>query len=190
MTQGSKFIKPNVKELRRLEQSMNTLHQAASYFHEHFVGRKMVYCTPHDEVAVYFSETNYMHLCGLNYSKGAEKFFIDCLDQQVNLNLLKVKEDGTTLQKLQVLASISELTSSYLRLTGSGRYLFLEFDYALRTKKQILAVTLKDTTRKVVPQSLLDLKSQKSFPIGEGVTQIYSVDLLTQEVKEYYNSNQ
>lgn len=190
VTQKAKFRKPNSKELRRLEQSMKAFHEAAGYFQEHFVGRKMVYSTSNDEIAVYFSGSNYMHLCGLSYSKGAEKFFIDCLDNKVDLKSLKVKDDGTTMQKLQVLPFISELTSSYLKLTGSGRYLFLEFDYALRTRKQILAVTLKATSHKTVPQSLLDLKSQQSFPIGEAVRQIYSVHLSTKEVKEYFNSNQ
>lgn len=133
--QKDKFRKPNPKELRYLEHSMKTLHEAACYFQEHFVGRKMIYSTSKDEIAVYFSGSNYMHLCGLSYSKGTEKFFIDCLDKKVDLKYLKVKENGTTMQKLQVLAFVSELTSPYLKLTGAGRYLFLEFDYALRTKR-------------------------------------------------------
>ena len=46
-------------------------------------------------------------------------------------------------KKLQVLGSIEELLGKHVHLTGSGRYLYLEFDYALRTRKQILALTLK-----------------------------------------------
>lgn len=180
MVHKSQFKKPNQKELQRLAGYMTMLHQAACYFKDHFVGQKVVYSTSQNTVAIYFSETNYMHLCGLYYAKGTKKFFSDCLGKQVDLTALMVKKDGTTMQKLQVLGSISDLTSPYVRLTGSGRYLFLEFDYALRTKKQILAVTLKDTTGKIVPQSLLNLKSQKCFPTGEDVTQIYSVDLKTQ----------
>ena len=34
-----------------------------------------------------------------------------------------------------------ELLGKHVHLTGSGRYLYLEFDYALRTRKQILALT-------------------------------------------------
>lgn len=165
---------------------MKTLHDAANYFQKHFVGRKMVYRTSDCEIAVYFSGSNYMHLCGLSYSKGAEKFFIDCLDNKVDLKCIKVKDDGTTMQKLTVLVFISELTGSHLRLTGSGRYLKLSFDYALRTKKQILAVTLKDTSNKIVPQSLLDLKSTNNFPSGEVVSQVYSVNLVTKEIKVYF----
>lgn len=189
MIQKSRYRTPNQKEFRRLEQSVNLIYQAADYFQKYFVGRKMVYSTHKNEVELYFSQTNYMHLCGLYYSEGAEKFFIDCLDKQVNLKSLMIKKDGTTMQKLQVLPSIMELTSPYVRLTGSGRYLFLEFDYALRTKKQILAVTLKGTTHKIFPQSLLNLKAQKSFPVGETVIRIHSIDLITHSEKEHYNSN-
>ena len=55
----------------------------------------------------------------------------------------------------------------HVHLTGSGRYLYLEFDYALRTRKQILALTLKETSKKIVPQSLLDLKRKTVFPKGQ-----------------------
>ena len=78
------------------------------------------------------------------------------MDKKLDVSSLLVKKDGTTFQRLAILNSVTELTSSHVRLTGSGRYLYLEFDYALRTKKQILALTLKDTSKKIVPQSLLD----------------------------------
>ena len=81
------------------------------------------------------------------------------------------------MQKLQVLGSIEELLGKHVHLTGSGRYLYLEFDYALRTRKQILALTLKETSRKIVPQSLLDLKRKTVFPKGQKVISIYSKHL-------------
>lgn len=186
MIQKSRYRIPNQKEFRRLEQSVNLIYQTADYFQEYFVGRKMVYSTQKNEVELYFSQTNYMHLCGLYYSEGAEKFFIDCLDKKVNLKSLLIKKDGTTMQKLQVLPSIKELTSPYVWLTGSGKYLRLEFDYSLRTRKQILALTLKDTQSKIVPQSLLNLKSKEVFPKGEPVTCIYSKSLLEEELKQHF----
>ena len=45
MIQKSRYRIPNQKEFRRLEQSVNLIYQAADYFQEYFVGRKMVYST-------------------------------------------------------------------------------------------------------------------------------------------------
>lgn len=78
------------------------------------------------------------------------------------------------------------MIGQYVHLTQSGRYLYLEFDYALRTKKQILALTLKDTRSKVVPQSLLNLKRQKTFPIGAPVQCIYAKYLNNHQIEIYY----
>ena len=127
-----------------------------------------------------------MHLCGLYYSRGTKNFFLDCLDKKLDVSSLLVKKDGTTFQKLAILNSVTELTSPHVRLTGSGRYLYLEFDYALRTKKQILALTLKDTSKKIVPQSLLDLKKKRDFPKGEAVIKIYAVDFYSRKEWIYY----
>lgn len=139
-----------------------------------------------NKIAVYFSESNFMHLCGLYYSRGAKNFFLDCLDNKLKVSSVLVKKDGTTFQKLAILNSITELTSPHVRLTGSGRYLYLEFDYALRTRKQILALTLIDTSKKIVPQSLLNLKKTREFPKGESVIKIYAVDFYNGKELIYY----
>ncbi|MBS4761370.1 hypothetical protein KG089_01445 [Carnobacteriaceae bacterium zg-ZUI252] len=186
MVQKVKFKVANYKELRQIEQSLQALYKAAAYFKTYFIGKKVVYCTLNNEVEVYFSESNFMHLCGLYYPKGTKKFFRDCLDKCLNVSSLLVKKDGTTMQKLQILASVSDLTSPYVRLTGSGKYLHLEFDYALRTKKQILALTLKEAQRKLIPQSLLDLKRLTIFPKGETVIKIYAIKHDTKEEITYY----
>ena len=176
----------NTLENNRIVCIIPSLYKIAKYFKDNFFGKKVVYCTRNQKVSVYFSESNFMHLCGLYYSRGAKNFFLDCLDKKLDVSSLLVKKDGTTFQKLAILNSVTELTSSHVRLTGSGRYLYLEFDYALRTKKQILALTLKDTSKKIVPQSLLDLKKKRDFPKGEAVIKIYAVDFYTGKEWIYY----
>ena len=187
MRQKNQFRKMNISEYNKILQSLSFLRSAATYFKEYFINKKVVYRTKDNEITVYFSESNFMHLCGFYYLKGTNKFFKDCLDNQLDISSLLVKKDGTTMQKIQILSSITELTSSHVRLTGSGRYLYLEFDYSLRTNKQILALTLKDTHKKVVPQSLLNLKKMKNFFKGEAVIEIYAVKLETNEKVIYYN---
>ncbi len=186
MKKEEQFRTINTLEYNRIIHSIPSLYKIAKYFKDNFFGKKVVYCTRNQKISVYFSESNFMHLCGLHYSRGAKNFFLDCLDKKLDVSSLLVKKDGTTFQKLAILNSVTELTSPHVRLTGSGRYLYLEFDYALRTKKQILALTLKDTSKKIVPQSLLDLKKKRDFPKGEDIIKIYAVDFYTGKEWIYY----
>ena len=187
MKKEERFRTINTPEYNRIIHSIPILNKIAKYFNDNFFGKKVVYCTRNQKVSVYFSESNFMHLCGLYYSRGTKNFFLDCLDKKLDVSSLLVKKDGTTFQKLAILNSVTELTSPHVRLTGSGRYLYLEFDYALRTKKQILALTLKDTSKKIVPQSLLDLKKKRDFPKGEAVIKIYALDFYTGKELIYYS---
>ena len=186
MKKEEQFRRINTLEYNKIVQSIPLLNKIANYFKDYFFGKKVVYCTSNQKVAVYFSESNFMHLCGLYYSRGAKNFFLDCLDNKLKVSSVLVKKDGTTFQKLAILNSITELTSPHVRLTGSGRYLYLEFDYALRTRKQILALTLIDTSKKIVPQSLLNLKKTREFPKGESVIKIYAVDFYNGKELIYY----
>ena len=186
MSRKSEFKTMDSRELKRIEKSIPLLHRVSTYFNDFFVGKRVIYCTQNNKITVHFSKSNFMHLCGINYTKGTEKFFDDCLDDHLDIDSIHVKKDGTTMQKLQILSSIFELTSSHVRLTGPGTFLLLRFDNALRTNKQILALTLKSTDRKIVPQSLLDLKKMNSFPIGEVVTKIYAIPYGSCEEIVYY----
>ena len=186
MKKEEQFRTINTLENNRIVCIIPSLYKIAKYFKDNFFGKKVVYCTRNQKVSVYFSESNFMHLCGLYYSRGTKNFFLDCLDKKLDVSSFLVKKDGTTFQKLAILNSVTELISPHVRLTGSGRYLYLEFDYALRTKKQILALTLKDTSKKVVPQSLLDLKNKRDFPNGEPVIKIYAVDFYSRKEWIYY----
>ena len=187
MKKEEQYRRINTLEYNKIVQSIPLLNKIANYFKDYFFGKKVVYCTSNQKVAVYFSESNFMHLCGLYYSRGAKNFFLDCLDNKLKVSSVLVKKDGTTFQKLAILNSITELTSPHVRLTGSGRYLYLEFDYALRTRKQILALTLIDTSKKIVPQSLLNLKKTREFPKGESVIKIYAVDFYNGKELIYYS---
>lgn len=182
-----KYRLPNFNEKLKLQRYFEQLHSAALFVKQHFIGKSMIYETESEIVEVRFSSTNFMHLCGIHYTEGAAQFFEACLNHHVVVDKIKIKDDGTTFQKLQLLPSIAELLGDYVCLTGSGKYLYLEFDYALRTNKQILALTLKDTSRKIVPQSLLYLKRKNVFPKGEKVVKIYSRHLQSSELIPYFD---
>ena len=49
-----------------------------------------------------------------------------------------------------------------------------------------MALTLIDTSKKIVPQSLLNLKKTREFPKGESVIKIYAVDFYNGKELIYY----
>lgn len=182
---NNKYKKPNPKELKALHEFVVCLHEAATFFKDHFVGKIMCYETSVKKVEVQFISTNFMHLCGINYERGAKRFFEDCLDDRILINSIRVKCDGTTIQKLKVLRNISELIGNNLRVTDSGDGLKISFDYAIRTRKQIFALALVNKRTRVIPISLLNLKSRNFFPSGDLVESIYSVNLNDNSIKWY-----
>lgn len=182
---NNKYKKPNSKELKTLYEFVVCLHEAATFFKEHFVGKIVCYETSTKKVEVQFISTNFMHLCGIDYKRGAKQFFEDCLDDCIHVDLIHVKCDGTTIQKLKVLRSISELVGNNLRVTNSGDGLKISFDYAIRTRKQIFALALVNKRTRVMPISLLNLKSRNFFPSGDLVESIYSVNLNDNSIKWY-----
>lgn len=161
MKRLNEYKRPSSNEIIVLRRYFEKIFEASIFFNRYFKNKVVYYATDNDMIAIYFSTTNFMHLCGIGYCKGPASFFDDCLLRHLVVDDILIKRDGTTFQKLQVLSSIQELIGPRVQLTQSGRYLYLQFDYVLRTKKQILALTLKDTHFKVVPQSLLDLKGRK-----------------------------
>lgn len=63
------------------------------------------------------------------------------------------------------------------QIASSGTFLNLRFDSAIRTKKQIAAITLLNDRTTYVPQSLLNLKNMKKFPSSKNVICIYAEDM-------------
>lgn len=182
---NNKYKKPNPKELKALHEFVVCLHEGATFFKDHFVGKIMCYETSAKKVEVQFISTNFMHLCGIDYDRGAKRFFEDCLDDRILVNSIRVKCDGTTIQKLKVLRNISELINNNLRVTDSGDGLKISFDYAIRTRKQIFALALVNKRTRVIPISLLNLKSRNFFLSGDLVESIYSVNLNDNSIKWY-----
>lgn len=189
MNKKNRYKRMSFSEQTKLKHYLDVIYRTAQFLEDHFINQKVVYCTASQEVIIAFAKTNFMHLCGLYYKKGAHSFYDDSLNHHLKLELLQIKKDGTSFQKLQVLHSIKDLISPFVLLTGRGTFLYLDFDYALRTRKQILALTLIDDRSVLVPQSLLNLKRQKSFPKGEPVYRIYAEHYKTGQRQDLYLKN-
>ncbi|RVU70948.1 hypothetical protein EJK17_05020 [Lactobacillus xujianguonis] len=79
--------------------------------------------------------------------------------------------------------------SKNVRLTNKGRSLLLDYDYALRTRRQVLALTLidRDDRFHAIPQSLLNLHKMKKFAQGEPVIKIESKKFNSNEVEVLFD---
>lgn len=173
----SKYKRPSYKEFNELKVFSKDLTAAAVYLKEYFVAKQLYFCTGKDSVNLIFKSSNFMHLCGVNYEKGANSFFNECLNSTLELSKIRVKKDGTTFQKLRVLSAIPLLLKVNTSLVRRGKYLYIDFDYAIRTKQQIVALTLNRTSGYYYPESLLNLRNMRSFSKGDRIECVYSVSL-------------
>ncbi|WP_428829109.1 PBECR4 domain-containing protein [Lactobacillus amylolyticus] len=92
------------------------------------MNKKVTFYSKNTTITVIASASNFMHLCGLLYSRGSKNFFKDVIDRKVDLSKILVKTDGTTFQKSKVLNSFPELISNNARLTKRGKFLFLDYN--------------------------------------------------------------
>ncbi|HDX1039592.1 TPA: hypothetical protein RNX16_002136 [Pasteurella multocida] len=171
------YKRPDFNELKKFEYLLTHIESAAIFLNEHFINKEVIYSTNHESISLIFKRSNFMHLCGIQYSEGASEFFNLALIKQIDLSKIFIKKDGTTFQKLSVLSSINSLVSPDITLTEGAFYLNLSFDKALKTRKKIFALTLVNDDNKFVPQSLLNLKFMNNFPNGNKVTSIRSIHL-------------
>lgn len=165
---------------------LNDIYDATNYFQNTFIGNKVIFKSQHHQITIYATKHNFMHLCGINYSKGAKRFFDDALNRSLSIKNIKIKKDGTTFQKLQVIKLLPELTTREVRITSNGKFLYLHYDAALRTRKQLLALTLINPDHAFIPQSILNLHNKK-FLKGEKILAIKSINLKTKKEKIIYH---
>ena len=142
MRKSNAYRSSNDKEKQKLKIFLPAIQKAAIFYDDSFMNKRIVYYTKYRSIELTSIKSNFMHLCGVNYRWGAHRFFDDILSHRLKLDDISIKNDGTTYQKLRVIDNLPELLSKHVRLVTSGKFLFLKYDYALRTSKQILALTL------------------------------------------------
>lgn len=89
--------------------------KAADNYYEHLLNRNLLFVyqeSPRkiDTMETVFMDYNFMHLTGVVFKKGHEmlptKFFERCMDRKLKADNMLLREDGTTIQKLNVLPEI------------------------------------------------------------------------------------
>lgn len=183
MNKKHNYRKLKAKEYTSIKRHIKDIYTAAQFYETVFINKKVMFYTKNTVITVTASTTNFMHLCGILYLRESRNFFKDVQDKKIDLSKILVKKDGTTFQKLQVLNSFPELISGNVRLTNHSHFLLLDYDYALRTSKQILALTLLNRNANVIPQSILNLHKMKKFDKGDPVIKIESQEFNSEESK-------
>jgi hypothetical protein len=186
---GNQYRKPKSSETIQLHQKLEVVHKAAKFIKEEFIGNEVTFYSKNYTLPVHIIQANYMHLCGVDYGRGAKSFFSDALENRIDLDLIKIKKDGTTFTKLDVLSVLPQLLSESVQLIKGGIRLTHEYDAALRTNKRLLALELKNKGRIYFALSLLNLRK---FEIGNGepVIKIEKTSLSTGEVTVVLNTYQ
>lgn len=166
--------------------------------YEKIVGQKIHYVyfkdNKYQEIIFIPKKQNFMHLCGIHYHDpksgdkvSATKFYDLLRENKINIKGIVKKQPAE--QKLQVIHQLNDLTTCNLRIIDKQTiYLKLVFERAIRSRRQVFALTLtsKSDTDHYVPCSLLNLKTgQKGKHIDKGhaVHCIYSVDVHTKDIQ-------
>lgn len=83
----------NYKEHLRLNRYYGAIHNAAYFFNKYFVNQN-IYYTDNLCLKVKARKSNFMHLCGIKYEKGAASFFTDALNKNIDENSIYIKKMG------------------------------------------------------------------------------------------------
>lgn len=184
------------------------LKDIAEKYNRYFVKKEITYVyrdksNKRHEVLIKAQPQSFMHLCGIqcygdgrgfplakynsDSSKGAIKFYEDCLEGKIRLNDIFYKKIQAVQLKLNALITMDLLFEKGVCICPSGNFKRLTFDKALRTLKIILVITLINTSSTgLIPNSAIDLRKSNSMTFSETyrVTSISIKDLIDDSIEE------
>ncbi|MCD2137158.1 PBECR4 domain-containing protein [Salinicoccus halitifaciens] len=151
------------------KKDLETIKEAHSYY-DQLIGEPLIYVYVGDKnkykyLKVDFRSSNFMHLCGVNYyHKGriSPKEFYNALSHNnLDLDKVDIKKDGTTQLKLQVIKDIKFLNTCQMRVVDNQLTLFhAEFEKSLK-RKNFLLLGLRYTKEFYVPSSIFNARTVK-----------------------------
>lgn len=146
----------------------NRWNEAYSFFQATFIGHRMCYEYSVNNsvklVEISMSKRNFAHICGIHYAYGAQNFVRDLQGHHISeKNVLFAERKEIVEYKSQAMENLKLLISPGVRITDSGHFLNLCFDHALRSQKDLLALTLTNGNPGIyIPNSLINLHYSKS----------------------------
>lgn len=186
---NKQYRKPRSGEAIRLSGYFKDINLVAGYLQKEFVNNTIFVKTKTEQLGLNLNKSNYMHLCGALYQRGAKNYFEDALSNKLDLASMLIKKDGSTFSKLSMLGLIPNFFDEKLELTHSGKYLYLQFDHSIRTSSQRFAIALRDRGTISYPVSFLNLRYEQGFPHGQKIETIYAVNKQTHRIKPLKGPN-
>jgi len=186
------------KECRQFKSRLASIRIAQDFILSNLVGQTRFYFYQDGSAVnwleVRFQKNNFMHLCGVTYLGGPHRFWEDLLNQRLSFESIRLKNDGYSLQKLQIISEVSQLNSPDLMITGRQIFLNLKYDHLIRTKKAIMAIALTQFDDYYKPISLLNLQNQSGkltqvLDHGHPIIAILDKNIETGIVKDTYNAS-
>lgn len=145
--------------------------------YETIVNRRLHYVFLKDnrysEIILESKDENLMHLCGVSKYKAKpgmnekKSFYSDLSENSINVQKVKLKKDGSAIQKLDIIGELRSLCGKGIyvidyKIKPSTKNEDIIFDGALRKDRQIFCLGLVETggpPPTFTPQSLYNLKS-------------------------------
>lgn len=132
--------------------------------------------------SLHFAPRNFAHLCGVKYTTGANNFVNDLMAHRLKqTNVIFDETPKQVLAKAEVITGLPNLLRPGVRVSEHGSFLKLHFDKAIRTNRNILALTLINAGNTyLIPNSLINLRMSKedanAFMHNYPVKHIYTID--------------
>lgn len=159
------YHKINTSEIKTFNTYIPIIRESLKTIKTNFIGKKKTYvyvknmrCI--DSISVIFKNNNLMHLYGVKYKDGSKQFVYDIKHKKLNFHYLRVKDDGSTFQKLQVINQIDILNTLNTRISIGNNIANIHYDSLLRSREDILGIAIKnDENGNPYPLSLLNLSN-------------------------------
>lgn len=154
----------------------------AIFYKENLIDKEITYSSKNHSLSVKFDKSNFLHLIGISYVHGAEKFFDDSSENKIDRTAIRFKDGNESFRlKLQVIAQCTSLLE--LPIYINDRWIIGNANYdGSIIKNKIYMIGLKDVTPFTKkPMSLINITTQPVHKY-ETVTQIRIKDVNTKLV--------
>ncbi|MFC6165734.1 PBECR4 domain-containing protein [Lactiplantibacillus dongliensis] len=142
------------------------IYQAQQFIFKNLIGKSRYFFYKNGSsikwLDVRFTKNNFTHLCGVTYQGGASRFWDKAINNKLSMDFIKVKNDGSTFQKLKIITAIQELNEAKLELTSNGSFLRLTYDHLLKTR--VLHLTKRTNTLSHSPCLIFKISRENLTP--------------------------
>ncbi|SJZ46784.1 hypothetical protein SAMN02745116_00432 [Pilibacter termitis] len=183
MAQKRGYRAVSYTEYSRLRNYSERIYDVAKFFQDNFFNKRIFIATADRKIELFVKKENILHLLGIDYRLGTQQFWRDIKRHELQLNSIRLKDDGTTFKKLGALQHLPRLFQGVSELTEGKNFKYLKFDSSIRTPEEDLALAFvfDEHRQSYVPNSTLNLKFIE-IPKGQPILAVYTIDRATKEL--------